>query len=116
MISTDKLMPLGQKIVVEPLGTVERSKGGLIIPDTARTKSMEGMVIGIGTGEEETNYTGTWPPVEMGDRVLFGRYAGTELKIEDTGREIVVLGVTELLGIVNSKRGSKGKEGRKSGG
>jgi chaperonin GroES len=93
-----KFKPLRDRILVKRIEQKEQKKGGLIIPDTAKEKPMEGKVIAVGSGR--VNDEGQRLPLEIkaGDRVLFGKYAGTEVKLDDV--EHVILKEDELLGIV----------------
>ena len=90
--------PLHDRVLVKRLEEKEVVKGGIIIPDTAKEKPMEGKVIAVGTGK--LNDEGKRIPLEVkvGDRVLFGKYAGTEIKIDD--EEHVILREDEVLGII----------------
>ena len=93
-----KFRPLHDRVVVRRIDEDERTAGGIIIPDTAKEKPMEGTVIAVGTGR--VNDDGKRFPLELkaGDRVLFGKYAGTEVKLDDV--EHVILKEDEVLGIV----------------
>ena len=93
-----KFKPLRDRILVKRIQENEEKKYGLIIPDTAKEKPMQGKVIAVGAGR--TNDEGKRVPLEVkaGDRVLFGKYAGTEIKIEDV--EHVILREDEILGII----------------
>ena len=89
-----KLRPLGNRIVVEPLAETETTKAGIILPDTVdKEKKAEGKVIAIGDGEKITKLN-----LKVGDRVLFGKYAGEEVKIEQT--EYKILSDEDVLAIV----------------
>ena len=92
-----KVQPLYDRILLKRIETKEQKKGGIIIPDTAKEKPMEGKVIAVGAGRIEK---GERIPLEVkvGDTVLFGKYAGTEIKIDD--REHVILREDEILGII----------------
>jgi len=94
-----KLKPLHDRILVKRIERQDRKQGGIIIPDTAREKPMEGKVIAVGSGRNDED--GKRRPLEIkaGDRVLFGKYAGTEIKIDEV--EHVVLREDEVLGIVH---------------
>lgn len=94
-----KLKPLSDRVLVKRLEELEQKKGGIIIPDTAKEKPMEGKVIAIGPGKLDDK--GKRIPIEVkaGDRVLFGKYAGTEIKIDD--EEHVILSADEILGIIH---------------
>ena len=92
-----KFKPLYDRILVKRIEEKEQVKGGIIIPDTAKEKPMEGKVVAVGAGKIEK---GDRLPLEVkkGDRVLFGKYAGTEIKIDD--EEHVILREDEVLGIL----------------
>jgi len=93
-----KVKPLYDRVLVRRLEEKEQKRGGIIIPDTAKEKPMEGKVIAVGAGS--VNKEGKRQPMEVkaGDRILFGKYAGTEIKIDD--EEHVILREDEILGIV----------------
>jgi chaperonin GroES len=92
-----KVKPLGDRILVKRVEPEEKVKSGIIIPDTAKEKPMEGKVIAVGPGRVEEGKRIALE-VKAGDRVLFGKYAGTEIKIEDV--EHVILREDEILGII----------------
>jgi len=96
-----KLRPLGDRIVVEPLEAEEKTKGGIILPDTAKEKPQEGKVVAVGKGK--TDESGKLIPMEVkvGDKVLYGKYAGTEITIE--GKEYMILKEEDVLAIVEEK-------------
>jgi chaperonin GroES len=96
--TTLKLTPLHDRIVVSRIAEAETSRGGIIIPDTAKDKPQEGEVIAVGQGK--SNDEGKVFPlaVKAGDRILFGKYAGTEIKID--GEEYVIMREEEVLGIL----------------
>ena len=93
------IKPLGDRLLVEPLEEKETKKGGIIIPDTAKEKPQEGVIVALGTGK--TNDDGKKVPFEVkkGDRVLVSKYGGTEIKIE--GKEYKLLSSDDILAIVN---------------
>src|SRR5205085_6800550 len=93
-----KLTPLHDRILVRRIEEAETSRGGIIIPDTAKDKPQEGEVIGVGKGK--TNDEGKVSPlaVKAGDRILFGKYAGTEIKID--GEDFTIMREEEVLGIL----------------
>ncbi len=93
-----KIRPLQDRLVVRRVEEEEKTKGGIIIPDTAKEKPIEGEVIAVGKGK--VNDKGELRPldVKVGDRVLFGKYAGTEVKID--GEEHLILREEDVLGIV----------------
>jgi chaperonin GroES len=96
-VQTMKVKPLHDRILVRRVEEKEQKRGGIIIPDSAKEKPMEGKVIAVGSGRIEK---GERIPLEVkvGDTVLFGKYAGTEVKIED--KEHVILREDEVLGII----------------
>jgi len=92
-----KVQPLNDRVLVVRVEEKEQKKGGIIIPDSAKEKPMEGKVIAVGNGRLEK---GKRIPLEVkaGDRILFGKYAGTEIKIDD--KEHIILREDEVLGII----------------
>jgi chaperonin GroES len=95
-----KLKPLGSRVVIKALEREERTKSGLVIPDTAKEKPQEGKVLAVGPGDRDED--GKRIPVELkeGDRVLFQKYAGTEFKLDD--EELLILSEKDILAIVQS--------------
>jgi chaperonin GroES len=93
-----KVKPLYDRLLVKRVEEKEQVRGGIIIPDTAKEKPMEGKVIAVGAGKVDKDGKRTALEVKVGDRILFGKYAGTEIKIEDT--EHVILREDEVLGIL----------------
>jgi len=93
-----KVKPLNDRVLVQRLEEVQMTKGGLYIPDTAKEKPVEGKVIAVGPGK--VNDQGNRLPlnVQEGDRILFGRYAGSEIKIE--GEEFLMMREEDILAIV----------------
>lgn len=99
--NTMKIRPLQDRVIVKRVAEEERTKGGILIPDTAKEKPMEGEVIAVGHGKILENGTKLTPEVKAGDRILFGKYAGTEVKID--GVEHLILTEGDILGIVERK-------------
>ncbi|MCS6771746.1 MAG: co-chaperone GroES [Kiritimatiellae bacterium] len=93
-----KIQPLGDRVLVEPKKEAEVKKGGIIIPDTAKEKPQEGVVIAVGTGK--LNEKGEKIPfnVKKGDTVLMPKYGGTEIKID--GKEYQIIREEDILGII----------------
>ena len=93
-----KVRPLQDRLLVTRVAEAETTKGGIIIPDSAKERPLEGKVISVGAGKRLED--GTMAPLDVkpGDRILFGKYAGTEIKIDDT--EHVILREDEVLGIL----------------
>jgi chaperonin GroES len=94
-----KVKPLGDRILVKRVEPQEAKKGGIIIPDSAKEKPMEGKVIAVGQGKTDENGKRIPMEVKAGDRVLIGKYAGTEFKLDDD--EHVIVREDEVLGILN---------------
>ncbi|WP_319521731.1 co-chaperone GroES [uncultured Desulfosarcina sp.] len=94
-----KVKPLNDRLLVVRVEEEQKTKGGIIIPDTAKEKPMEGMVVAAGPGKQDEKGNRTPLDVKAGDRVLFSKYAGTEIKIDDIEhlfmREDDILGVIE---------------------
>ncbi len=93
-----KIRPLHDRILVKRLEEEEKTKGGIIIPDTAKEKPIEGEVIAVGNGRVLENGEVKPLEVKVGDRILFGKYAGTEIKIE--GEEYLMMREDDVLGII----------------
>ncbi len=93
-----KIRPLQDRIIVKRMEEEEKTKGGIIIPDSAKEKPMEGEVIAVGSGKVLDNGQKAVPDVKAGDRVLFSKYAGTEVKIE--GEEHLIMREDDILGII----------------
>jgi len=93
-----KIIPLRDRILIKRIGEEEKTKGGIIIPDTAKEKPMQGKVIAVGKGALDKD--GKLIPLEVkeGDTVLFGKYAGTEIKVE--GTDHLIVRENDILGIV----------------
>jgi chaperonin GroES len=93
-----KVVPLGEKIVVRRLEAEERTSGGIVLPDAAREKPKEGRVLSVGDGKLLANGERAEPEVREGDRILFGRYAGTEVMVDDD--ELLIMDAGEVLAVV----------------
>jgi len=92
------IRPLGDKILVKPLEAKEVKKGGIIIPDTAKEKPQEGEVIAVGKGKTTDEGKVIALDVKAGDKILFGKYSGTEVKIDD--KEYLIMTQDDILGII----------------
>jgi|SRR5580693_6412095 chaperonin GroES len=90
--------PLGDRVLVEPAEEKEQKKGGIIIPDTAKEKPMEGLVVALGTGKTDDNGKKIAFEVKKGDRVLISKYGGTEIKID--GKEYKILSSDDILAVI----------------
>ena len=93
-----KIRPLHDRIIVKRLGEEEKTKGGIIIPDSAKEKPMEGKVIAVGNGKLTDEGKLLKLDVKAGDKVLFSKYAGTEVKLD--GEEFLIMREDDILGIV----------------
>jgi chaperonin GroES len=103
-----KLKPLGDRVVVKPLEEEERTKGGIVLPDTAKEKPQHGEVVAVGPGEwDDDGKKRVALDVKEGDRVLYAKYAGTEVKTDDG--EVLILRANDILAIVEKDRAAKGK-------
>ena len=96
-----KFRPLHDRVVVRPLEADEKSKGGIIIPDTAREKPQEGEIVAAGPGARDASGKLTPLDVKAGDRILFGKWSGTEVKID--GKEFLIMTESDLLGVIAGK-------------
>src|ERR1700759_2186714 len=92
------IKPLGDRILVEPAEEKEVKKGGIIIPDTAKEKPQEGIVVALGTGKTDDNGKKVAFEVKKGDRVLVSKYGGTEIKID--GKDYKILNSDDVLAIL----------------
>jgi len=92
------IRPLGDRVLVKRIQEEEKTKGGIIIPDTAKEKPQEGMVVAVGKGKVTEAGKLLAPDVKKGDRILFGKYSGTEIKIE--GEEHLILREDEIVGVL----------------
>ena len=93
-----KVRPLHDRLLVKRVAEEEKTKGGIIIPETAKEKPIEGKVMAVGNGKVLDDGTVRPLDVKKGDRILFGKYSGTEIKIE--GEEHLILREDEVLGII----------------
>jgi chaperonin GroES len=95
-----KIRPLQDRVIVRRVKEEEKTKGGLYIPDTAKEKPIEAMVIAVGNGKVLEDGTVRKLDVKAGDRVLFGKYSGTEVKVD--GEEHLILREDDILGVIES--------------
>ena len=93
-----KIRPLGDRVLVKRLEPEEKKKGGIIIPDTAKEKPQQGEVVAVGPGKLDEKGNRQKPDVKKGDRILFGKYAGSEIEIDDV--EYLIMGEDDILGII----------------
>jgi chaperonin GroES len=101
-----KFRPLHDRVVVKRIEAEEKTKGGIIIPDTAKEKPQEGEVVAVGPGGRDES--GKLIPLDLkvGDRILFGKWSGTEIKMH--GEEVLIMKESDVMGIVES-RGAEGR-------
>ncbi|HEY0421652.1 MAG TPA: co-chaperone GroES [Acetobacteraceae bacterium] len=102
-----KFRPLHDRVVVRRLNAEEKTKGGIIIPDTAQEKPMEGEVIAVGAGARNEQGAVVALDVKEGDRVLFGKWSGTEVKID--GEELLIMKESDIMGIIEGSPAAKKK-------
>ena len=92
------IRPLGDRILVKRIKEEDKTKGGIIIPDTAKEKPQEGKVIAVGKGRRSEKGDLIAPDVKAGDRILFGKYSGSEVKLE--GEDHLILPEDDILGVL----------------
>jgi chaperonin GroES len=102
-----KFRPLHDRVVVRRLEAEEKTGGGIIIPDTAKEKPMEGEVIAVGAGARDE--AGKLVPLDVkaGDRILFGKWSGTEVKLD--GEELLIMKESDIMGIIEGQPAAKRK-------
>jgi chaperonin GroES len=102
-----KFRPLHDRVVVRRLDAEEKTAGGIIIPDTAKEKPMEGEIVAIGPGARDE--TGKLVPLDVksGDRILFGKWSGTEVKLD--GEELLIMKEADIMGIIEGQPAGKRK-------
>lgn len=118
---TTNIRPLHDRVIVKRIEEGEQVRGGIIIPDTAKEKPQEGEVIAAGLGKYRKDGTRQALDVKTGDRVLFGKYSSSEIKVD--GEELLIMREDEILGIIkragaatgSAGSGSAGNTGKKSG-
>jgi chaperonin GroES len=97
-MSKTKFRPLHDRVVVRRIDPEEKTKGGIIIPDTAKEKPQEGEVIAVGPGGRDESGHLIKPDVKEGDRVLFGKWSGTEVKLD--GEELLIMKESDIMGVI----------------
>src|SRR5215831_10057134 len=93
-----KIRPLQDRVIVQRVQEEERTKGGIIIPDTAKEKPQEGKIVAVGKGKVNDDGKLTPLDVKVGDRILFGKYSGSEIKLE--GEELLIMREDDILGVL----------------
>jgi chaperonin GroES len=106
------IRPLQDRVIVKRIEEGEQVRGGIIIPDSAKEKPQEGEVIAVGEGKYKDDGTRQTLDVQVGDRVLFGKYSGSEIKLD--GEEFLIMREDDILGII-ARAGAQAGGGKKSG-
>ena len=96
-----KFRPLHDRVVVRRLEEQDKTAGGIIIPDTAKEKPQEGEIVAVGPGGRDENGKLTQIDVKIGDRILFGKWSGTEVKID--GEDLLIMKESDVMGIIEGK-------------
>jgi len=95
----EKVQPLADRVVIQALEETEQMRGGLYIPDTAKEKPQQGTIIAVGPGKMSEEGTRIEPDVKVGQRVLYGKYSGTEVSVD--GTEYLILRESDILAVIN---------------
>ena len=98
MASKLKLKPLGGRVIVEPIEQEEMTAGGIILPETAKEKPQEGKILAAGPGERDEDGDRIAMEVKVGDKVLYAKYSGTEVKVD--GKKLLILRESDILAVV----------------
>ena len=93
-----KFRPLGDRVLVKRVEEETKTKGGIIIPDTAKEKPQEGEVIAVGSGSRDENGKLTPLDLKVGDRILFGKWSGTEIKVN--GEDLLIMKESDVMGVI----------------
>ncbi len=93
------IKPLGDRVVIKPLEAESKTKGGIVLPDTAKEKPQEGKVVAVGKGKVLENGAVQAPEVKVGDKVLYGKYSGNEITTKE-GEELLILREEDILAII----------------
>ena len=102
-----KFRPLHDRVVIRRLSAEERTSGGIIIPDTAQEKPIEGEIIAVGPGARNEQGQIVALDVKAGDRILFGKWSGTEVKLD--GEELLIMKESDIMGIIEGQAAAKRK-------
>jgi chaperonin GroES len=100
--------PLGDRVLVKRVKEEEKTKGGIIIPDTAQEKPQEGEVVAVGPGARDEDGERIAMDVKTGDRILFGKWSGTEVKVD--GEDLLIMKESDILGVIEGGAPAKGKK------
>ena len=109
---TTNIRPLHDRVIVKRIDEGEQVRGGIIIPDSAKEKPQEGEVLAVGLGKVREDGTRQTPDVKAGDRVLFGKYSSSEIKVD--GEELLIMREDEILGIITRAGTASGSDNRES--
>ena len=102
-----KVRPLQDRVIVKRIAEEEKSRGGIIIPDTAKEKPSEGVIVSVGPGARDESGKIVPPDVKEGDRILFGKWSGTEVKLD--GEELLIMKESDIMGIIEGQPAAKRK-------
>jgi chaperonin GroES len=97
--------PLGDRVLVKRVEEESKTRGGIIIPDTVKEKPQEGEVLAVGPGARDESGKRVEPDVKAGDRILFGKWSGTEVKID--GEDLIIMKESDILGVVDKSAAAK---------
>jgi chaperonin GroES len=103
-----KFRPLHDRVVVRRIEEDEKTSGGIIIPETAKEKPMQGEVLAVGPGERNEKGQITPLDVKAGDRILFGKYSGTEVKMD--GDDLLIMKESDIMGVLEERKAKKGRK------
>ena len=104
-MSKSKFRPLHDRVVVKRIDAEEKTKGGIIIPDTAKEKPMEGEIVAVGPGARDEKGTLVPLDVKKGDRILFGKWSGTEIKLD--GDDLLIMKESDIMGVLDEATAKK---------
>lgn len=93
-----KLQPLADRIIVKPLEAIEKTKGGILLPETAKEKPQEGKIVAVGKGKVLDNGQISAPEVKVGDRILYGKYSGSEITTNE-GEDLLIMREDDILAV-----------------
>jgi chaperonin GroES len=100
-----KFRPLGDRVVVRRVQEEQKTAGGIIIPDTAQEKPQEGQIVSVGPGALDDDGKRVAPEVKVGEHVLFGKWSGTEVKID--GEDLIIMKESDIMGVIETGKSSK---------
>ena len=101
-----KFRPLHDRVVVKRLDAEEKTAGGIIIPDTAKEKPQQGEIVAVGPGARDDHGKLVPPDVKVGDRVLFGKWSGTEVKLD--GKDLLIMKESDIMGVLEGSAKKRG--------